>query len=164
MIPDHRLAILLDHFKRNQINSCLYHNTASPPSLYSDHTCDRSDFPLRIGFDLNQHSDEVWYCDFSHDGTKLATAGQDHLVVIYDTSTFTVLHKLMEHEDGVAHASWSPDDSMIITCSQDRKARVWSVEVWRHLYTRSRADSLDRPMHPDYQPSPRTCYGGRLGR
>lgn len=129
MIPQHRLAILLDHVKRTQINNCFYHNTAEPPSLYSDHMCDRNDFPLDVIVDLTQHSDEVWYCEFSHDGSKLVTAGKDHNVLIYNTADFSVLHRLTEHEDGVAFASWSPDDSKLITCSQDKKARVWSVEV-----------------------------------
>lgn len=129
MIPDHRLAILLDHVKQNQINQCLYHNTPTAPSLYSDHMCDRNDFPLRNKFELGQHADEVWYCEFSHDGTKLATAGKDHVVVIYETSTFSMLHRLADHEEGVAHASWSPDDSKLITCSQDKFARIWNAEV-----------------------------------
>ncbi|KAI3288633.1 hypothetical protein DTO002I6_7218 [Penicillium roqueforti] len=135
MIPQHRLAILLDHVKRTQINNCFYHNTAEPPSLYSDHMCDRNDFPLDVIVDLTQHSDEVWYCEFSHDGSKLVTAGKDHNVLIYNTADFSVLHRLTEHEDGVAFASWSPDDSKLITCSQDKKARVWSVESGRCLLT-----------------------------
>lgn len=129
MIPSNRLAMLLDHVKQNQINQCLYHNTAYSPSLYSDHMCDRADFPSETAIELSQHSDEVWFCEFSHDGTKLVTAGRDRSVIIYDTRTFDVLHKLMEHEEGVAQASWSPDDTKLITCSQDKKARVWSVEV-----------------------------------
>lgn len=129
MIPQHRLAILLDHVKQSQINNCLYHNTAQPPSLYSDHLCDRNDFPLDVAIDLTQHTDEVWYCGFSHDGTKLVTAGSDKMVLIYDTEDFTVLHKLNDHGSGVAFASWSPDDTKIITCSQDKKARLWNVEV-----------------------------------
>ncbi|KAJ5469884.1 hypothetical protein N7530_007241 [Penicillium desertorum] len=135
MIPQHRLAILLDHVKQSQINNCFYHNTADPPSLYSDHMCDRNDFPLDVIVDLTQHSDEVWYCEFSHDGSKLATAGKDHNVLIYNTTDFSVIHRLTEHEDGVAFASWSPDDSKLITCSQDKKARVWSVESGRCLLT-----------------------------
>lgn len=129
MIPQHRLAILLDTVKQSQINNCLYHNTAEPPSLYSNHMCDRNDFPLDISVNLTQHSDEVWYCEFSHDGTKLVTAGKDRSVLIYDTSSFAVLHRLADHGDGVAYVSWSPDDSKVISCSQDKKARVWSVEV-----------------------------------
>ncbi|KAL2863241.1 WD40 repeat-containing protein [Aspergillus lucknowensis] len=135
MIPDNRLATLLDHVKQNQINQCLYHNTALSPSLYSDHMCDRNDFPLGTKLELTQHSDEVWHCQFSHDGTKLVTAGRDNSVIIYDTSTFDVIHKLQEHEAGVAHAVWSPDDSKLITCSQDRTARVWSTETGRCLLT-----------------------------
>lgn len=129
MIPQHRLAKLLDHVKQGQINNCLYHNTAQPPSLYSDHICDRNDFPLEVGVHLTQHTDEVWYCGFSNDGTKLVTAGSDKMVLVYDTTDFTVLHRLQDHGSGVAFACWSPDDSKLITCSQDKKARVWNVEV-----------------------------------
>lgn len=138
MVPTHRLAVLLDYVKRNQINQCLYHNSPSPPSLYSEHLCDRNDFPLRPTVELSPHSDEVWYCEFSHDGTKLVTTSQDCSVVIYDTSTFSVLHKLLYHDKGVAYASWSPDDSKLITCSQDHRACVWDVEVYIHTPILSR--------------------------
>lgn len=97
--------------------------------------CDKADFPLQTAIELSQHSDEVWFCEFSHDGTKLVTAGRDRSVIIYDTSTFDVLHKLTEHDDGVAQASWSPDDTKLITCSQDKVARVWNVETGRCLLT-----------------------------
>lgn len=129
MIPDHRLAVLLDHVKQNQINQCRYHNTSAPPSLYSDHVCDRSDFPLQPTIELTRHSDEIWYVEFSHDGSKLATASKDRSVIIYDTSTFSVIHKFLEHDEPVAYATWSPDDSKVITCSQDKKAKVWDIEV-----------------------------------
>lgn len=129
MIPERRLAYLLDQVKQNQLNQCLYHNTALAPSLYSDHMCDKSQFPLHTARELAQHSDEVWYLDFSHDGSKLATTSRDSTVIIYDTATFEVLHKLTEHAEGVAYATWSPDDTKLITCSQDHKARVWDVKV-----------------------------------
>ncbi|KAJ5706619.1 hypothetical protein N7488_006420 [Penicillium malachiteum] len=135
MIPQHRLALLLDQVKQAQINNCMYHNIAHPPSLYSDHSCDRTDFPLEIGASLTQHTDEVWYCGFSHDGTKLVTAGSDKMVLIYDTRDFSIIHKLHDHGSGVAFASWSPDDSKLITCSQDKKARLWNVESGRCMMT-----------------------------
>lgn len=129
MIPDHRLAHLLNHVKQSQINNCLYHNTATPPSLYADHMCERDDFPLRTVLELDGHSDEVWYLEFSHDGTRLATASKDHTVLIYETATFTILHRLTDHEREVTYVSWSPDDSKLISCSMDHKARVWDVSV-----------------------------------
>ncbi|KAI9722990.1 MAG: hypothetical protein M1812_001439 [Candelaria pacifica] len=142
MIPEHRLAILLQQVKQNQISNCLYHNTAMSPSLYSDHSCDRSQFPLRTVLELNQHSDEVWYLEFSHDGSRLATASADNTVIIYDTSSFKIVHTLADHLDKVAYVSWSPDDSKLITCSFDSKARVWDtmsgncvIVIDQHAYT-----------------------------
>ncbi|KLJ11092.1 hypothetical protein EMPG_13612 [Blastomyces silverae] len=135
MIPDHRLAVLLDYVKQNQINQCLYHNTAESPSLYSDHQCDRSQFPLRTSLELSEHTDEVWYLEFSHDGTKLATTGRENIVIIYDVATFSVIHRLTDHGGPVAYATWSPDDSKLISCSQDYKARLWDVESGRCILT-----------------------------
>ncbi len=129
MVPEHRLAILLQQVKQNQISNCLYHNTAMSPSLYSDHSCDRSQFPLRTVLELTQHSDEVWYLEFSHDGSRLATASADNTVIIYDTISFKVIHTLADHLDKVAYVSWSPDDSKLVTCSFDSKARVWDTMV-----------------------------------
>ena len=129
MIPEHRLAQLLDQVKQSQINDCLHHNSAIPPSLYSDHMCDRDNFPLRTMFELDSHSDEVWYLKFSHDGTKLATASKDRTVLIYETRTFNVLHRFTDHDKEVTYITWSPDDSKLISCSMDNKARVWEVSV-----------------------------------
>jgi WD40 repeat protein len=33
---------------------------------------------------LTEHSDEVWFCKFSPDGTKLATGSKDGYLHIYD--------------------------------------------------------------------------------
>lgn len=131
MIRDHRLAELFDQVKQNQINQCLYHNTSIPPSLYADHHCDRDDFPSRTLLQLEDHTGEVWHVQFSHDGSKLATASQDRSVNIYETVTFKLLHSLTQHSDGVTYVAFSPDDSKIITCSQDCKARVFDVESGR---------------------------------
>ncbi|KAL6243521.1 hypothetical protein RBB50_009514 [Rhinocladiella similis] len=131
MIRDHRLAELFDQIKQNQINQCLYHNTSIPPSLYSDHICDREDFPSRTSIELQDHTGEVWHVQFSHDGTKLATASQDRTVNIYETVTFKRIHELKQHSAEVTYVAWSPDDTKIISCSQDAKARVWDVESGR---------------------------------
>ena len=85
MIPEHRLASLLHQVKQAQISKCLYHNTANSPSLYSDHSCPRDQFPLATIEILTDHSDEVWFLQFSHDGTRLASASQDFSVIVWDT-------------------------------------------------------------------------------
>lgn len=129
MIPEHRLATLLDQLKQYQISKCLYHNSSIPPSLFSDHMCDRNQFPLRDVLELTVNGEEVWFLQFSHNGRKLAASGEHPTVVIYDTVTFQVEHTLTDHAGHVPYLAWSPDDSKLITCSHDHKAIVWDAEV-----------------------------------
>jgi WD40 repeat protein len=129
MLPEHRLAVLLEQVKQGQISNCLYHNTALSPSLYHDHTCDRNDFPLTAFLDLKKHSGEIWLVEFSHDGSRLASCGSDGVVIIYDVESFDVLLTLADHLAGVGSVAWSPDDSMIVTCSRDKHARLWNANV-----------------------------------
>ncbi|KAI8961572.1 WD40 repeat-like protein [Daldinia sp. FL1419] len=129
MLPEHRLATLLDQVKTNQISNCLYHSSAASPSLYSDHLCDQRRFPAEKVFELDEHEDQVWQIKFSHDGTKLASCGKGKQVIIWDVSSFRPLHYLRDHDDGVGNVAWSWDDSMLVTCSQDRHARLWDVNT-----------------------------------
>ena len=128
MLPDHRLAVLLDQVKQTQILNCLYHNPITSPSLFSDHVCDRSQFPLQTHVVLVQQH-EIWFVQFSHDGRRLATGGEATTVTIYDTIDFQIRHTLAEHTKAVAYAAWSPDDTRIITCSHDLTAKVWDTSV-----------------------------------
>ena len=129
MIPDHRLAVLLDQVKQNQIAACTYHNPTTSLSLFSDHICERSQFPLCTVHELSQNNDEVYFLEFSHNGQRLATGGKESVCVVYETSTFTVLHTLSGHDSSVAYVAWSPDDTKLVTCSHDSKARVWDAIV-----------------------------------
>lgn len=143
MIPEHRLAYLLDEVKQSWISNCLYHNTATSPSLYVDHTCDRNDFPMKPYLELRNHKDEVWYLKYSHDGSKLASASKDNTVVIYDTTNYKPLFHLSEHDAGVAYVAWSPDDTKLITCcaNQESSAKIWDMKV-RRLFISTRLKML----------------------
>ncbi|MCJ1424008.1 hypothetical protein MMC29_001895 [Sticta canariensis] len=162
MIPEHRLAVLLNQLKQNQISKCLYHNSSTSPSLFSDHMCDRGQFPLRTVLELSHNAGEVWFVAFSHNGHRLATSGQDSAVIIYDTSTFHVRFTLRAHTSHVAYVTWSPDDSKLITCSHDFKARVWDSETGRCILT------IDRHTEPvttaAWAPDGETFVTGSLGR
>jgi WD40 repeat protein len=152
MLPENRLAVLLQHVKQSQIDTCLYHTAASSPSLYSDHLCDRRNFPSEVALELGDFGGEIWSVRFSHDGTRLAACGSREHVKIWDTHTFSIVSVLTtgEHTDdrskGICDISWSPDDSMIMVCSFDKHARLWDPTVRRetpfihsafHLDTRS---------------------------
>ncbi|KAK8187225.1 WD repeat-containing protein 26 [Phyllosticta capitalensis] len=127
MIPERRLAVLLDQVKDHWVANCLYHNTSASPSLYLDHMCEREDFPLAAVLELRHHVDEVWFLRFSNDGSMLATTGRDQRVVVYDTSDYHEKFILKGHEAGVCYIAWSPDDKRLISCSKDNSAKMWDT-------------------------------------
>lgn len=131
MLPEHRLAVLLQQVKNSQIDSCIWHTSASSPSLYSDHICDRKMFPTETLKELADADGEVWQIRFSHDGKRLAGCGSDHKVLIWDMDTFKLVHTLEGHGDGAGNIAWSPDDTMLVTCGRDRYARIWDANVSR---------------------------------
>ncbi|KAK7716561.1 hypothetical protein SLS57_006589 [Botryosphaeria dothidea] len=135
MIPEHRLAVLLDQVKDHWISKCLYHNTSESPSLYLDHQCDREEFPLRSVLELRHHVDEVWFLKFSNNGSMLATTGKDQRIYVYDTANYTRRFVLEGHENGVCYLAWSPDDAKLISCSQDNSAKLWDMTTGALLHS-----------------------------
>ncbi|KAI3334960.1 WD40-repeat-containing domain protein [Ustulina deusta] len=133
MLPEHRLADLLNQVKESQITGCIWHSCGEAPSLYSDHVCNRLDFPTETVFELDDHAGEVWQVVFSHDGTKLASCGSDKQVIIWEVPSFKILHSLSDHGDGVGNVAWSWDDSMLVSCCRDRYARLWDVKTGHRL-------------------------------
>ena len=43
----------------------------------------RENFPCQSSQVLTDHTDEVWFCRFSPDGTKLATGSKDGTLIIW---------------------------------------------------------------------------------
>ena len=135
MIPEHRLAVLLDQVQDHQIEQCLYHNTVKPPSLYHHHICEADDFPLHVYQELREHLDEVWYLEFSHSGSMLASAGKDNKVIVYSTTNwrpiwqFQESHDVGSNETGICYISWSPDDRYLLSCSQAKEIVLYDTRV-----------------------------------
>jgi WD40 repeat protein len=132
MIPNHRLADLLDQVQQAQISKCVYHNPTTTFSLFSDHLCDRQQFPLQTIHRLQQR-EEVWFLAFSPNGKMLATCGKDKSVTIYETDTFDEVHKLADHKNTIPYIAWDPSSTKLVSCSQDKTAKVWDMETGRLL-------------------------------
>ncbi|KAK4204252.1 WD40-repeat-containing domain protein [Triangularia verruculosa] len=129
MLPERRLAVLLDNVKQNQIDKCLYHTTINPPSLYSDHICERSQFPTEVMLELDKQQGEVWQIKFSPSGDRLATCGSAKGICLWDSRTFNLIRVLNGHDTEVSNIAWSPDDTMLISCSMDGYAKVWNTHT-----------------------------------
>ncbi|QIX01481.1 hypothetical protein AMS68_006998 [Peltaster fructicola] len=151
MIPEHRLATLLNTVQTDQINRCTYHNTLTRPSLYHDHECSVEDVPMSFFHELRTHTDEVWTLEFSHNGTMLAAAGREGLVTVHDTTRWKVLYELRDYERssvaienrGVCQIAFSPDDRYLIACSYNSEFSVISMRDGRVV---ARGDHFDYPV------------------
>lgn len=63
----------------------------------------------------------------SPDALTLATAGDDHLVRLWNLSDGKLLHLLKEHNDWVRSTAFTPDGQLLATAGDDRQVRLWKV-------------------------------------
>uniref|UniRef100_UPI00358EBFDD WD repeat-containing protein 26-like isoform X1 n=2 Tax=Myxine glutinosa TaxID=7769 RepID=UPI00358EBFDD len=175
MLPPRRLQTLLQQAIELQKERCLYHNTRLEPnfasiSLLADHVCTRKQFPCCTRQILTDHCNEVWFCRFSNDGTKLATGSKDSTVIIWqvdqESHKLRVLRALEGHTYGASYLAWSPDDTFLIACGPDDCSDLW---LWnaqtgelRVKMSQSHEDSLTcAAWNPD---SKRFVTGGQRGQ
>ncbi|KAI8817138.1 WD40-repeat-containing domain protein [Fimicolochytrium jonesii] len=128
MIPPHRLDVLLDQAVQLQKMNCLYHNVdEDDTTLYVDHCCSRQRFPCNTTHIFDEHTDEVWFIAFSHNGNYLASASRDTRVAIWSLQEWSLMHTLCGHTKAVTYLAWSPDDTKLLTASSDTYLRLWNV-------------------------------------
>ncbi|KFW77616.1 WD repeat-containing protein 26, partial [Manacus vitellinus] len=175
MLPPRRLQNLLRQAVELQRDRCLYHNTKLDSNLDSvslliDHVCSRKQFPCYTQQILTEHCNEVWFCKFSNDGTKLATGSKDTTVIIWqvdpDTHQLKLPKTLEGHAYGVSYIAWSPDDNYLVACGPDDCSELWlwNVETGelKTKMSQSHEDSLTSvAWNPDGK---RFVTGGQRGQ
>jgi WD40 repeat protein len=75
-----------------------------------------------------RHGDGVLHAEFSPDGRKILTAGEDYQARIWDSSNGQLLLQL-DHPDQVLSARFSRDSRWIATVCRDERTRVWEGET-----------------------------------
>nr|XP_043635995.1 WD repeat-containing protein WDS homolog isoform X2 [Erigeron canadensis] len=131
-MPDRRLEYLVEKVVGSQIDSCIYHNSLDPLSLYKDHRCGRDQIPTETVQILLDHKNEVWFVQFSNNGNYLASSSSDCTAIIWkvlEDSKLALKHTLRSHQNPVSFVAWSPDDTMLLTCGNAEVLRLWDVET-----------------------------------
>ncbi|XP_038214842.1 WD repeat-containing protein 26 [Zerene cesonia] len=160
MMAPGRLRSLLAQAAAYQAQRCRFHAAQRPTpeqnghhipfSLLADHQCSADQFPIHPLQVLNEHCDEVWYCKWSPDGSKLASGSKDHTVMIWDfdpvAKRLSFRKSLEGHLYGVSYLSWSPDGRYLIAAGPEDcpDLWIWNMETEQlHLkMTHSQEDSL----------------------
>ncbi len=76
---------------------------------------------------LNGHTDEVLAVAYSLDGTQLATASKEGLVILWDAASGRERAKLREHRGEVNGVAFSPDGKTLATAGDDETVRLWDT-------------------------------------
>jgi WD40 repeat protein/serine/threonine protein kinase len=76
---------------------------------------------------LDAHDAEVWAVAFLPDGRTLASAGDDHLIKLWDGRDGTPKATLRGHESLVTALAVSPDGRTLASASFDETVRLWDL-------------------------------------
>jgi len=76
---------------------------------------------------------KAFFVSFSPDGSKIVTALDVNLAVVWDVATGKPLVTLKGHTDWVVFAAFSPDGNRIVTSSVDKTARVWDAKTGKQM-------------------------------
>ena len=82
---------------------------------------------------LNGHTAGVVSAAYSPDGTQIVTAGDDHLVHIWDAATGQAVRTLSGHIAGINSAVYSADGKQIVTASADCTVRLWDAATGQEV-------------------------------
>jgi hypothetical protein len=94
---------------------------------------------------LRGHTDEVLAAAFHPDGTRLATAGRDRAIWLWDLARGDEVARLPGHTSYVYSLAWSPDGKTLVSGSGDSTVRLWDTEPLRTRYQARREAQKLRP-------------------
>lgn len=84
--------------------------------------------PLQTLTPLFAEDQGLWDAEFNLDGTKVITAGGDHMVTLWDAESGRLLAEAGDHSGAVIAAKFV-DDSTAVSVSIDKTVRVWKIDA-----------------------------------
>ena len=92
---------------------------------------------------LRGHTDDVFAVAFHPDGTRLATAGRDRAVWLWDLARGEEVARLPGHTSYVWSLAFSPDGATLASGSGDFTVRLWDTAPLKARYqARHEAEAL----------------------
>ena len=85
--------------------------------------------------DLAETQDVVFAVAFSPDSKKVATAGADRTVRVFEVETGKLLTQIEDHADWIFGIGFSPDGKRLASASRDKTAKVFDIEKKESLVT-----------------------------
>ena len=95
--------------------------------------------------EFGEGSRDIFYdAEFSPDETRIATAGYDRAVTLWDAATGERLHHIEVHNGAIFDLAFSPDGKVLASASADQTVKLWNTA------TGERLDTLNQPEGEQY--------------
>jgi WD40 repeat protein len=85
--------------------------------------------------ELVQTDDAILALALSPDGKKLASAGTDRLLRVWDLPSGKLEYTVENHADWVFGLAFAPDGKHLVTASRDKTAKVWDLSAKESMLT-----------------------------
>lgn len=86
------------------------------------------------------HRDTLYAATFSPDETRVATAGYDRDIILWDVASGEPVSKFSGHNGAIFDLAFSPDSKVLVSACADETVKVWNVESGVRLDTLSQPE------------------------
>ncbi len=81
------------------------------------------------------HSELIWSVAWSPDGSRIASAGADKTVQLWEARTANPILTYSRHAQPILSVAWSPDGTRLVSADTEYIARVWLARTGQHILT-----------------------------
>jgi WD40 repeat protein len=92
---------------------------------------------------LEGHTGSVVTCDYSPDGSILATGSSDFTINLWNSADGTLINTLQGHENQINTIAFAPDGGKILSAGSGRNIKIWSAATGELL------QSIRKQPHTD---------------